>query len=266
MSSAAGTDPHRLARGWPVPVLAALVAIVFLAVPPHSVAAKAWQIGYGICHQQMERSFLVGGQQLPLCARDTGTYLGAMATLACMVGASRRRGTSLPHPVVLTVLALGAAFFVLDGVNSYAGALPLLPRLYEPDNRLRLLSGLALGTGMAAILLPLFNYTLWKSAPDARPLSGRALTALPFALALAYLAVTAGPSWLYLPLSVALALAVILVLSAVNGLLVTVILRHDRLGTGWSDVVQLLSWGLLLSAVELGFLSLARHFAESALL
>lgn len=265
MPDAAGTAPHRQARSRLVPVLAAVVFVVFLAAPPRALAEKAWQVGYGLCHQQPDRSFFVGRRQLPLCARDTGTYLGAAVTLLCMLGTSRRLGTSLPHPWVLAVLALGGAFFVVDGVNSYAGAFPFLPRLYEPDNRLRLLSGLMLGTAMAAALLPLFNYTLWRSAPAERPLNGRALLALPAALTLAYLAVTNGPAWLYLPLAVGLALTVLLVLAAVNGLLVTVILRHDRRGTDWRDLVHLLSWGVLLTAIELGFLSGARYLAETAL-
>ena len=34
-------------------------------------------IGHYICHQRPERSFFVGGQQLPVCARCTGLYIGA---------------------------------------------------------------------------------------------------------------------------------------------------------------------------------------------
>ncbi len=248
-----------------VPALAALVLLIFVVAPPHGLAEKAWRIGYGLCHQQADRSFFVGGRQLPLCARDTGTYLGALAALACMMATRQRRGTLLPHPVVLGLLALGAVFFVVDGANSYAGSLPLLPRLYTPDNRLRLLSGLLLGTGMAAVLLPLFNYTVWREAPDERALSRLALAALPPALLLSFVAVTQGPSWFYGPLTALLAFSVLLVLASVNGLLVTVILRRDRQGTEWRDVVQLLSWGLLLTTVELGVLSFARHLAESAL-
>ncbi len=265
MPDAAGTAPHRLSRAALVPVLAALILLAFLAAPPHALTEKAWQIGYGLCHQQADRSFFVGGRQLPLCARDTGTYLGALATLGSMLATHRRRGTYLPHPAVLVVLALGAVFFVVDGANSYAGALPLLPRLYEPDNRLRLLSGLLLGTGIAAVLLPLFNYTMWREAPDERALSGKALAALPASLLLAYFAATHAPAWFYGPLTAMLTFSVLLVLTAVNGMLVTVILRHDRKGTGPRDVIQLLSWGLILTAAELGLMSFARHLAESAL-
>lgn len=256
--------PGRPSRPSAVLAVAAALLLVFVAVPPYSVEAKTRLIGYGLCHQQPERSFFVGGHQLPLCARDTGTYLGALATLACMGATRRRLGTELPHVVLLVAYALGFVFFAVDGINSYAGALPLLPRLYEPDNRLRLLSGMLLGSGIAAILVPLFNYTVWVDAPKVRALSGPALWALPFALALCFALVVAAPGWLFAPLAGAIAISVLLVLSAVNGLLVTVILRQDRQGRGWLDALYVLASGLILTAGELTGLSLFRHFIESA--
>jgi len=95
---AAGTAPHRLSRAALVPVLAALILLAFLAAPPHALTEKAWQIGYGLCHQQADRSFFVGGRQLPLCARDTGTYLGALATLGSMLATHRQSTGRIPTP------------------------------------------------------------------------------------------------------------------------------------------------------------------------
>src|SRR3954465_2024069 len=34
-------------------------------------------VGHFICHQRPERTFFVHGQQMPVCARCTGLYLGA---------------------------------------------------------------------------------------------------------------------------------------------------------------------------------------------
>ncbi|NPV07815.1 MAG: DUF2085 domain-containing protein [Anaerolineae bacterium] len=252
----------RLAHRSVVLALGAVLLLVFLALPPHSIGEKAALIGYGLCHQEAERSYFVGGRQLPLCARDTGTYLGALATLACVAATRRRRGTELPPTALLVAYALGFVFFVVDGVNSYAGPLPLLPRLYPPDNRLRLLSGMLMGSGIAAILVPLFNYTVWMTAPRVRALSGPALAALPLALALSYISVVGAPSWMYLPLAGALAFGVLLVLSAVNGLLLLVILRQDQLGREWRDALYVLSWGLMLTAMELVALGVLRYFVE----
>ena len=58
-------------------------------------------LGHFICHQRPERSFFIGGQQLPVCARCTGLYLGA--ALAIPFGVCGCRGVEpaqSPHPLV----------------------------------------------------------------------------------------------------------------------------------------------------------------------
>lgn len=41
----------------------------------------AYSVGGIICHQLPERSFFLGGRQLPVCARCSGLYLGVAAGL-----------------------------------------------------------------------------------------------------------------------------------------------------------------------------------------
>jgi hypothetical protein len=65
-------------------ILVALSVLVVgwgIASPPLAPLDKAHRVGYAICHQIPERSFFMDGQQLPLCARCTGTFLGAMLGL-----------------------------------------------------------------------------------------------------------------------------------------------------------------------------------------
>ncbi|MBU6997442.1 MAG: DUF2085 domain-containing protein [Theionarchaea archaeon] len=80
-----------------------------------------------VCHQLPQRSFHIAGHQLPVCARCTGIYLGAL------IGSSVASGTSPPRWVLM------AAVFplVLDGGTQ------LLFR--ESNNILRLATGLAAG-------------------------------------------------------------------------------------------------------------------------
>ena len=219
MADAASLGPIHFPRPRVVLGLAGAVATAFLLLPPHSVQGKLNLLGYGICHQDPNRSFSVGGRQLPICARDTGTYLGSVATLAVVLFRKERRAAGLPSPVVLTALAVGFAFFAVDGLNSYASALPWLPQLYTPDNRLRLLSGMGCGAGLAAVLMPLFNYTVWREPGRGRVLGDRSLAAVLAALLGVYAAVVWAPAWLYYPLALLSGFGIVLILSTVNGLL-----------------------------------------------
>ena len=45
-------------------------------------ASRANVVGYAVCHRIPDRSFIIGGAQLPLCARDTGMFTAALATIA----------------------------------------------------------------------------------------------------------------------------------------------------------------------------------------
>ncbi len=48
----------------------------------HGPAGAAYLIGDVLCHQETARSFILNGSQLPVCIRDTGMLLGALAGCA----------------------------------------------------------------------------------------------------------------------------------------------------------------------------------------
>ncbi|MGQ9553069.1 MAG: DUF2085 domain-containing protein [Anaerolineae bacterium] len=221
-------------------------------------------IGYGICHQEAARSFSLGGQQLPLCARCTGTYLGAIVSMAVILASRRRRASGLPTPVPLAVFMAGFAFFAVDGANSYAHITSRLPHLYTPDNRLRLLSGLSCGAGLAAILIPLFNYSVWHNPTEGPILDWRGLPFIVGGLAIMFLAVVWGPEWFYYPLALMEAVGVVLVLSTVNGLLAWLLGRREQQAYRWRDTLPLFSIGFLMMAVEIGGMGYLRYVLETA--
>jgi uncharacterized membrane protein len=106
------------------------------------------QVGFAICHQLDDRSLTYGGRVLPVCARDTGMFLGfsvCFVALLLAYGWGRRRYPSWPKIIALALFVLPA---VVDATTSYAG-------LRESTNAIRLVTGALAGAGLAALVFPL---------------------------------------------------------------------------------------------------------------
>ena len=95
--------------------------------------AVIFPAGTLICHQRPERSFFVHGQQMPVCARCTGLYLGAaiagpLALLAAMPlasGRARRLLVAAAVPTALTWTLEVAGLAPMSNAWRFAAALPL---------------------------------------------------------------------------------------------------------------------------------------------
>ena len=72
-----------------------------------------------------------------------------------------RQDRPLPPRPQLLMLGVFMLAWAVDGTNSFL-ALMELPHLYEPSNRLRLVTGALEGIVIAAVLLPALNMTLWR--------------------------------------------------------------------------------------------------------
>lgn len=106
-----------------------LLWVVLLFAAPGAL----FPIGHFICHQRPERSFFVGGQQLPVCARCTGLYVGAtlaipfgLAAAAALSSRSNRRilfVAALPTLATWTLEFAGIVPF--SNVVRFVCALPL---------------------------------------------------------------------------------------------------------------------------------------------
>ena len=156
---------------WLIPVAALAILLGWLWIVPPGILGKADALGYAVCHRLDERSFhFADGRELPLCARCSGMYFGAMVGLTFQMFFSRRKGGMPTKRIILPLLLLGLAFAV-DGTNSYVflmktispGRLDFIPTLYTPNNILRLLTGSGAGLGIAIALFPSFNQTVWKN-------------------------------------------------------------------------------------------------------
>jgi len=90
-------------------------------------------VGALICHQRPERSFVVHGHQLPVCARCTGLYVGAaiaapiavFAAAAAAVAHARWMIAAAALPTLLTWTLEFAGLVPFSNAARFAAALPL---------------------------------------------------------------------------------------------------------------------------------------------
>jgi len=238
--------------------VAVAVIAVFAFSPPWSVLGKADAIGYAICHRIPDRSFHLGGRQLPLCVRCTGTHLGVMVGLGTFLLRGRRRATGFPP---LRVIAAFVGFWTVwgvDGLNSYLTLLDA-PHLYEPHHLLRVMTGCLNGLALSTFVWPVFNFSLWKQTDGQRVVRG--LCELGWMVAVAWMAalvVYTEPSFLLYPLALASALSVLLTLTLVNTMLVLVVMQQEAVAITWRDAVLPLTLGLASALVEVGAIGFVR--------
>jgi len=160
---------------WLIPLAAIGMVFAWLYMAPPGILGKVDALGYAVCHQLDSHSFHIAGQELPLCARCTGMYLGAVVGLLFQVLTARGKGGMPPKRVILPLVLMFLAF-AIDGTNSYValmksvspGRLDFIPVLYEPNNTFRLFTGSGVGLGISIALFPSFNQTLWRGW-DSRP-------------------------------------------------------------------------------------------------
>jgi uncharacterized membrane protein len=207
-----------------VVVAAILVFTGWLLYTPPGFLGKLDAIAYAVCHRIAERSFHIGNIQLPLCARCTGMYLGAVTGLVFQSIRGGKR-SKVPGWGIIAVLVVFLVAFGIDGANSYLyllkqvrpGILPHIPNIYLPNNTLRLLTGSGMGLGIAAMLFPAFNQSIWSDCDDAHAgLAGWKAFGLLVGIQVVFdlLVLTQSPIVLY-PVAIISVLGVVLLLTMV---------------------------------------------------
>jgi len=256
----ADAKTRRRARWDGVLAVAALAVILaYLLAPPHTVLDGADRAAYAVCHRIAARSFVFAGRPLPLCARCSGTYLGAAAGLIVIAARGRRRAAQLPAPAILAVFGLFLLAWAVDGFNSFLTLVPDLPHLYEPRNLLRLITGTLEGLAIAAVMLPVVNLTLWASPEPRRSIgSSRDLGWMLVAAAAVIAAVNSEWAPLLYPLAVFSELAILGLVGLVNAMLVLIVMRREGRATRPRDALLPLLLGVALAVLELTAIGLAR--------
>jgi len=254
------TQKARGRRRGEVAIIIALLAVLALfLLPPHDLLDKADRFAYAVCHRIPGHSFSIGGRQLPLCARCSGTYLGALAGIVVLLALRRGRTNRFPAPKFLVAFAVFMAAWAIDGANSYASFFPGLPQLYEPNNLLRLATGVLEGLVLAALVLPLFNLTAW-AATDAQPsiVRWRDLGWMLVGGAVVFGLVVSEWEPLLYPLAVLSGAMVVLLVGAICVMLVLMIARRDGQAQRWREIAFPLLAGLAVALAGLAAIGLFR--------
>lgn len=247
-------------------VVAILVIVVAIQLPPSALLGKADTVGYAICHQIPERSFFINGRQMPLCARCTGTFLGAVLGLAAMLAYGRRRAAGLPPIAVLGVLVLFVGFWGFDGLNSYLTFFPGAPHLYEPQNWLRLTTGLLNGLALITLVFPIFNFSIWREPSKERVFANLwELLALLPAVAVVVLLVHARVKVLLYPLALLSTLGVVMMLTLLNSVIAALALGRESYATNWRQALVPLTIGGALAILEIIALVAVRAYLTATM-
>jgi uncharacterized membrane protein len=217
--------------------------------------------GGGICGQIPGHSFIIGGSQLPLCARCTGTYLGVLLGFLGLAALRRWRASGLPPNEVSASLVSFIILWGIDGLNSFLALLPKAPHLYEPHNLLRLITGTLNGLALSIIVYPIFNFVLWREADTNRVIRNwRELGYLLIPTALLVWIVQMQASFLLYPVAALSILGVLVILTLINTMIILIVTRRESKAESWSGAILPLLSGLLATFLELSALGWL-HFA-----
>ncbi len=229
--------------------LGVLALLVFL--PGATLLERLRWLDSGVCAQLPTHSFYPGGERLPLCARNTGIYLGFIVTLATLYATGRGRVQRLPPWPVIVTLVSGIIMLAIDGGNSLLLDLGL-PHLYHPHNLLRLAAGLLTGLAMAALILPVTNRLFWCEYNEQRSIaSWRALALCLPALIICFFAVISQSGVVLYPIALLSTSGLVMALSSVNLIIIVALSRRDQVFSHYRELLPYFGLALACASGEL---------------
>ncbi len=240
---------------------ALLLAIVglFVIAAPHDLLDKFNFIGFAICHQLPERSFVIDGHQLPLCARCTGMYLGLLIGTLFLIVRRRTHASRLPSTPLIVTLVGFIAIMGIDGLNSTISVIPNAPQLWQTTNFLRITTGTLYGLAISMLFPPYFNLAVWSQPTGDRTLkSWRELLSMLIVAAAAIAIVLAQPDWLLYPIALISIGGALALLSLINSIFVLSAMKLENAIGRWRQLARPLLFGLALGLIEVTLLDVLR--------
>jgi uncharacterized membrane protein len=261
------TSPEvaRDTRHWPIvfAIICGLTGIGFM-LSPGSIEGKSLAALHGLCAQQPTHSFYFGDQRLPFDARMTGIYGGFAATALYMLARGRWRYGNVPSIAVTAILASFILVMGVDGINSTLRDMELW-YAYEPQNELRLATGLLTGTALAVFIWMMTAQVAFNSRARVRrsPIAGiRDLgVLLAIEVAVAGLILT-GWSLLRVPLTFLLLIAAVAVLTGLTLAFVLLLGRREGRAVSTSDLAGPATIALVIALLVMSGLGGGRFLLE----
>lgn len=230
-------------------VLIVLATLLFF--PGASVLQRLSWLDSGICAQFASHSFYPGGERLPLCARNTGIYLGFVVTLSTLYGKGRGRAQHLPRWPLFVVLVGGVTALAIDGMNSFLLDVGL-QHLYQPNNLLRLATGLVTGLAMALLLLPMLNRLVWRGYTAMRSVASwqELLHYVPLLIVCFFVVASQNALILY-PIALLSTAGVLIALGSLNLIVFVGVSRRDETFERFHELLPFLGIALLFAVGEM---------------
>ena len=236
-----------------------VVVALWLLLTPGGLLGKADAVGYAVCHRIDLRSFHLGERTLPLCSRDTGTYLGALMTIIAFL-ALRGKAGLYPSAAIRNVLILFAGIWALDGLNSFASIFPGAPHLYTPQNWLRLITGTLVGVSLATMIYPTFNQAAWHEwLPETVIPSWRWLIGLLITMALIIAGVLSENPLILYPLAILSSAGALILLTMAYSVLTITLFKRQNLAVTWSELGLPLVGAVTLAFAQVALIDLFRY-------
>jgi len=224
--------------------------------PPDILSYVLWNLGYSLCHQIPERSFFIDGYQLPMCARDTGTFIGFLIVFLYGILRKRYLYSALPDRYSIAATIIGFILYVFDGLSSYVG-------IRDTTNAFRLTTGLMLGAGIGFFSITLFSFILLNRRTKERAFTWSDIPVVYPVLLLAGLFIYFINKWLVFYYVVSTAMIVGYLLLFFIMINVVIAIFRDRNYTVVRDRWQLVVTSLLAEAGLIAFLWLVHRWTSA---
>lgn len=244
-----------------------VLGLCILAYVPGEVLLSGLRwLDSGICAHIPSHILSPGGHPLPLCARNTGIYLGLCASLVTCIFTGNGQAQKLPSRPIKLLLGMGVLALGVDGLNSLALDLHL-PHLYQPHNLLRLATGLLTGLAIAAFLLPTLNQMLWRHFNATPSLSSwqRLLYTFIPVLTLCFLAAASQSPLVLYPLALLSTVGLLIAVGSINLMGIVLARKRSETFVSYSQLRPFLGLALLLAIGELLLLAQFKYWLLHAI-